>query len=206
MPINPRLVRATNILERRLFLKALALGFAAPFAFKLARTATAQTTAAPKRLFVLFLPHGVPPEHYNPRVGSSPTDFALDQTNVSILGPLEQYKQYVNVYGGFQYPGKGDTHAGIVNCLSGYTEADETAPRTSVEHVIANSLGVKPLILGACSHQPFGLDRTASCSGTARRSIRRRTPPRWRIRCSEAPEAALPPLRSTPTSSCARSY
>jgi hypothetical protein len=158
MPINPRLVRATNILERRLFLKALALGFAAPFAFKLSRTATAQPTPAPKRFFLLFLPHGVPPEHYNPRVGSSPTDFALDQTNVSILGPLEQYKQYVNVYGGFQYPGKGDTHAGIVNCLSGYTEADETAPRTSVEHAIANSLGVKPLILGACSHQPFGLD------------------------------------------------
>jgi hypothetical protein len=158
MPMNPRLVRATKILERRLFLKALALGFAAPFAFKLARTATAQPTPAPKRFFLLFLPHGVPPEHYNPRVGSSPTDFALDQTNVSILGPLEQYKQYVNVYGGLQYPGKGDTHNGIVNCLSGYTDQDENAKRVTLEHAIANSLGVKPLILGACSHQPFGLD------------------------------------------------
>ena len=48
-----------------------------------------------------------------------PTDFALDKTNVSILGPLEPYKQYVNVYQGFQYVGDGVTHAGIVNCLSG---------------------------------------------------------------------------------------
>ena len=158
MPTNPRLVRATQVLQRRLFLKALALGFAAPFAFKLSRTATAQPSPAPKRFFLLFLPHGVPPEHYNPRLGGSPTDFALDQTNVSILGPLEQYKQYVNVYEGFQYPGKGDTHAGIVNCLSGHDDQDETTPRTTLEHAIANSLGVKPLVLGACSHQPYGLD------------------------------------------------
>ena len=47
------------------------------------------------------------------------TDFALDQTNVSILGPLQPYKSYVNVYQGFQYPGAADTHTGIVNCLSG---------------------------------------------------------------------------------------
>ena len=62
------------------------------------------------------------------------------------------------MYQGVQYVGKGDTHSGIVNCLSGYTEADTTAPRTSVEHVIGKALNIKPLILGACSHIPNGMD------------------------------------------------
>src|SRR5688572_27592483 len=159
MPLNPRLVRAKSILERRVFLKALGLGMAAPVAFKLARSATAQSVGAPKRFFLLFMPHGIPPEHYNPRAGSSPTDFRLNDTNVSILGPLEQYKQYVNVYEGFQYPGKADTHDGIVNCLTGYSGADTTAARTSIETVIAKGLGTKATILGACSHLPYGLDK-----------------------------------------------
>jgi hypothetical protein len=158
MPLNPRLARAKSILERRVFLKALGLGMAAPVAFKLARTATAQSVGAPKRFFLMFMPHGIPPEHYNPRAGSSPTDFRLNDTNVSILGPLEQYKQYVNVYEGFQYPGKADTHNGIVNCLTGYSGADTTSARTSIETVIAKGLGTKATILGACSHLPYGLD------------------------------------------------
>src|SRR5262249_6626015 len=61
------------------------------------------------------------------------------------------------VYQGFKYPG-GSTHTGIVSCLSGAHTVDSTTPRTTVEHVIAHGLGVKPLILGACSHQPYGLD------------------------------------------------
>ncbi len=158
MPLNPRLVRAKSILERRVFLKALGLGMAAPVAFKLARTATAQSVGAPKRFFLMFMPHGIPPEHYNPRAGSSPTDFRLNDTNLSILGPLEQYKQYVNVYEGFQYPGKADTHNGIVNCLTGYSGADTTSARTSIETVIAKGIGTKATILGACSHLPYGLD------------------------------------------------
>src|SRR4029077_16290875 len=132
-----------------------ALGLSVPLAAKLARIATAATTPAPKRFFLLYMPHGIPPEHYNPQVSaSSNTDFALDKTNVSILGPLEPYKQYVNVYEGLQYIGKADTPEGIVNCLSGYQQADTTTSRTTIEHVIGKSLGVKPLILGACSHQP----------------------------------------------------
>jgi hypothetical protein len=142
-----------------MFLKALAFGLAIPAAARLARIATAAPTASSKRFLVYFMPHGIPPEHYNPRVmGGDPTNFDLDKTNVSILGPLQEYKSYVNVYQGFQYPGAADTHSGIVNCLSGTTVVDTTSPRTTVEHVIGKALGVKPLILGACSHQPYGLD------------------------------------------------
>jgi hypothetical protein len=159
MSKNPRLFRAVKAIERRMFLKAIAAGLAVPAALRLARVATAAPGASPKRFFVFFMPHGVAPEHYDPRVSASdPTSFALDQTNVSILGPLEAYKSYVNVYQGFQYPGPAATHTGIVNCLSGSLVTDTTTPRTTVEQVIAKSMGVKPLILGACSHLPYGMD------------------------------------------------
>lgn len=127
---------------------------------KLSRLATASPTPAPKRLFVFFMPHGVAPEHYNPRVTEGNwREFALDQTNESILGPLEPFKEYVNVYEGFRYPDIMGTHEGIVNCLSGVETLDTTTPRTTMEHVIAQALGVKPVILGACAHIPFQLDQ-----------------------------------------------
>jgi Protein of unknown function (DUF1552) len=156
---NSRLLRAARGIERRMFLTAMATGLSIPVAARLARIATAAPTPVPKRFFVFYVPHGVAPEHYNPRVSASdPTDFALDQTNVSILGPLQAYKQYVNVYQGFQYTGAASTHSGIVNCLSGSTSVDTSTSRTTLEHVIGKAIGVKPLILGACSHQPYGLD------------------------------------------------
>jgi hypothetical protein len=138
-----------------MFFKALALGLSVPLAAKLARLALAAPTAPVKRFFLLYMPHGIPPEHYNPR--GMGRDFVLNQTNLSILGGLEPYKPYVNVYQGFKYPG-GSTHSGIVSCLSGVQTVDTSTPRTSLEHVIAKGLGVKPLILGACSHIPSQLD------------------------------------------------
>jgi Protein of unknown function (DUF1552) len=160
MQQHVRLIRATRLLERRMFLKALALGLTVPVAARLARTATAATSAAPKRFFLFYMPHGIPPEHYNPQVADTDrTSFALDKSNVSILSPFQKYNSYVNVYQGFKYLA-GATHSSLLSCLSGLDGApgDETTPRTSVEHVIAHALNVKPLILGACSHLPYGLD------------------------------------------------
>lgn len=165
-----RLVRATQRLQRRLFLKALALGLAVPAALRLARTATAADAAPPKRFFLFYMPHGVPVEHYNPLVSDSDrSDFALDQTNISILGPLQKYRSYVNVYQGFKYQG-GDAHDGLVNCLSGLPgKPDESRPRATLEHAIARDLGVKPLILGACSHLATAFDKNGKLfwDGTA---------------------------------------
>jgi hypothetical protein len=169
MQQHVRLIRATKILERRMFLKALALGLTVPVAARLARTATAAPATAPKRFFLMYMPHGIAPEHYNPQVSDTDrTMFALDKTNVSILGPLQKYNSYVNVYQGFKYPG-GATHEGIVNCLSGYSGTDTTGARTSVDQVIAQGLNVKPLTLGACSHQPYGIDNNGMLfwNGTA---------------------------------------
>lgn len=168
MPLGrrrPAPSRAELAVNRRMFLKAVGIGMSVPAAMRLARMATAQTSVPPKRFFLMYIPHGTAPEHFNPKITgydakatANYTDFALDQTNISILGPLQPYKSYVNVYQGFQYPGNADTHTGIVNCLSGTTVADTTTARTSVEHVIAKALNVKPLILGACSHITNGLD------------------------------------------------
>ena len=162
---RPEPSRAETAVNRRMFMKALALGMSVPAAMRLAKMATAATTAAPKRFFIMYIPHGTAPEHWAPKVtGQDPkatanyTNFALDQTNVSILAPLQPYKSYVNVYQGIQYPGAADTHTGIVNCLSGTQYTDQTSARTSVEQVIAKAMNVKPLILGACSHQTYGLD------------------------------------------------
>jgi hypothetical protein len=107
----------------------------------------------------MYIPHGIACEHYNPKMGADGVSFDLDQTNESILGPLQPYKQWVNVYEGLSYPDfPGITHEGIVNCLSGLKTLDDTAPRITVEHVIAKGINAKPLILGACSHMPFGID------------------------------------------------
>jgi hypothetical protein len=166
MPLGRRRPsRAEKAVNRRMFLKAMALGMSVPAAMRLARMATAQAAKPPKRLFLMYIPHGTAPEHFNPKItNANPlvqanyTDFTLNETNVSILGPLQPYKQYVNVYQGFQYPGKADTHTGVVNCLSGSQATDTSTARTTVEHVIAKALNVKPLILGACSHITNGLD------------------------------------------------
>ena len=158
-----RVARARRGLERRLFLKAVGLGMAAPIAWQLCRSAVAQAQAArPKRLMIYFMPHGVPPEHYNPVWNTStPTEFSLNQSGVSILGALEPYKQYVNVLQGFAYPG-ASTHQGILTVLSNFgdgSKVDDTSPRTTFEHVIANALGARPLILGAVPHRPCGIDQ-----------------------------------------------
>jgi hypothetical protein len=166
-PPGSQVSRAAAAIERRMFLKAMALGLTLPAALRVARLATAARATAPKGLFLMYIHHGTAPEHYAPKVNNATvdptmaatyTDFDLDKTNVSILGPLQAYKSYVNVYQGIQYVGAAATHTGIVNCLSGIQQADTTTPRTTVEQVIGKALNIKPLILGACSHQPFGLD------------------------------------------------
>lgn len=164
MKEHTRVARARRGIERRLFLKAVGLGMSAPIAWQLCRSAVAQAqeAARPKRLMVYFMPHGVPPEHFNPVFNpATPTEFALNQSGVSILGSLEPYKRYVSVLQGFSYPG-ASTHEGILSVLSNFGDGravDDTSPRTTFEHAIANALGARPLVLGAVPHRPCGIDK-----------------------------------------------
>ena len=113
------------------------------------------------------MPHGAPPEHFRPQVmENDPTSFTLGQSGVGILGPLEeQLKQYTTVIQGLKYPKGAMTHEAIISCLSGVSAPDgvslpdDSVSRVTLEHQIAAGLGVKPLILGACAHRSFGLDK-----------------------------------------------
>ena len=158
---NVRADRAAERVKRRIFLRALGLGLTLPMAHRLAGSALAQASPRPKRLMVFFMPHGVPPEHYNPKVvAGNPSDFTLADSNVSILGPLEPYKSYVNILQGFKYPPGATTHEAILTALSNAELGqDQETPRTTFEHVIANGLGVRPLVLGAIPNRGFGLDK-----------------------------------------------
>ena len=147
--------RAAKRLRRRLFLKALALGLSVPAAARLAGTALAEPGARPKRFMVFYTPHGNPTEHYNPElIGGDRTSFSLTANGEGILGPFEDYKQHMNVLQGFYHPKGLMTHDAVVACLSNAdaTDANDPRPRTTVEHAIANALGVKPLVLGACPY------------------------------------------------------
>ena len=155
-----RVVRASKGIQRRLFLRAAALGLAAPAALNLSRLAVAAPAAAPKRMLIFHMPHGVPNIHYNPKVtGSDLTQFTfkLPQGFQSILGGLEPYKQYVNVYQGFKYPNVngGGPHVNAVNFLTNSNDVAGNAPRLSIDHAIGQKLGIKPLNLGA-SARPLG--------------------------------------------------
>ena len=153
---NTFVARASKRIQRRVFLRAAALGLAAPAAFNLSRLAVAAPIAAAKRLLIFHMPHGVPNIHYNPKVmGGDLTQFALDQSFKSILGPLEPYKQYVNVYQGFKYPTAGGPHFDAVNFLTNSSDIEGNAPRLSIDHAIGQKLGIKPLNLGA-SARPLG--------------------------------------------------
>jgi len=151
--------------RRRVFLSALGLGLTASAAARLSRVALAQTTPAPKRFMLFYMPHGAPPEHFCPQVmADDPTNFALDKSGVSVLGPLQALKQYTTVIQGITYPQGAMTHEALTVALSGLSGGPDTLPaetvsRVTLEHQIAAGLKVKPLILGACAHRPFGLDK-----------------------------------------------
>jgi hypothetical protein len=148
------------------FLRALALGLPLAAAARISSVALAQAGSRPTRFLLLYVPHGVPPEHFRPQVmdgdGSS---FSLSQSGVSILGPLEeQLKPYVSVVQGLKYPEGAMTHEAIRVCLSGIPGtagvlASDDVPRVTLEHQIAAAWQTKPLILGAVPHRPFGLDQ-----------------------------------------------
>lgn len=159
---------APSRVRRRVFLRALALGLPLGAAARVSRVALAQAGARPTRFLLLYVPHGVPPEHFRPQVmAGDGTSFSLSQSGVSILGPLEeQLKPYVSVVQGLKYPEGAMTHEAIRVCLSGIAGtagalASDDVPRVTLEHQIAAAWQTKPLILGAVPHRPFGLDQDA---------------------------------------------
>jgi hypothetical protein len=132
-----------NWLERRTFLKAIGLGIAAPLALKMSKLATAQSAGKPTRLFIMYLPHGAPYEHYDPKMAGGVMDLAA--SGQGILSPLEPYKEWLTVLRGVGIQ-TADNHDAIRSVLTGKDGLD------SIDYIIAKQLGLPAHVLGV---QPY---------------------------------------------------
>lgn len=138
-------MRALQQLRRRVFLAALAAGASAGLSSKLARRAGAAPTSAPVRLFILFVPHGFPLEHFDP-VGSA-GELNLSAKGMGGYSPLEPYKQHVSLVRGIGMNDGAMDHVAIRAALTGFKEGGSV---DSIDYVIAQRLGVSAHALGAC--------------------------------------------------------
>jgi Protein of unknown function (DUF1552) len=128
-------------LARRVFLSALGLGLSLPLAYSSARLAVAQSTPRPRRLFLYYLPHGAPTEHFDNPGGT----FDFDLGGQGVLGPLAPYAQQVTVLRGISMNGASN-HAAIRTILTGNPEGEGS---DSIDGLIAEKLMTTPYVLGA---------------------------------------------------------
>lgn len=136
--LSAKEARDRRRLGRRVFLGALGLGLSLPLAMRSARLAMAQATARPCRLFLYYLPHGAPVEHFDPVGG----DFDLGGKGV--LGPLQPYGAQVSVLRGIGMNG-ATNHGAIRTMLTGNAEGNGS---DSIDALIASAIGTTAHVLG----------------------------------------------------------
>src|SRR5262245_4638696 len=100
-------------LSRRSLLKGFAGALAAPALLSLGslarpRAARAATSGRPRRLLILFTPHGAPAEYFWPK---SAADMASQSGDISILAPLQKHAAKLNVLRGINYVGSDNHYA-----------------------------------------------------------------------------------------------
>jgi len=137
-------MRSLSKLRRRTFLSAVGLGIAAPLAMKMARLAGAAPGPRPTRLFIMFIPHGFPVEHFDPTTGNG--DFNLKAKGIGGLAALEPYQKYVTMVRGIAMADGATNHPAIRAALTGFSEGGTV---DSIDYVIGQSLGVTAYALGA---------------------------------------------------------
>jgi len=135
-------------LRRRTFLTALGLGIAAPVAMKLARLAGAAPGPRPTRLFIMFIPHGFPLEHFDPTTGNG--DFNLSAKGIGGLSPLAPYQQHVTMVRGIGMADMANNHVAIRAALTGFQEGGSA---DSIDYVIGQALGVTAHAFGAIPYK-----------------------------------------------------
>jgi len=146
--------RFANRIQRRTFLRAVSLGIAVPLAAKMSRLAVAAPTTPPTRLFIFYMPHGLPIEHFNP--ASNGSDINLAASGLGILSPLTPYKKWVSVIRGVGMNDMATNHAAIRATLTGFVEGTNPSGVAvdSIDNVIATTLGVTPFVVGARPYTP----------------------------------------------------
>ncbi|HEY2902217.1 MAG TPA: DUF1552 domain-containing protein [Polyangia bacterium] len=138
-----------NDLTRRAAMAALGLGLASPLAFRSSRVARAQAVPRPPRLFIFFIPHGVPWEHFDPVGPNGALDF--NASGIGGFSPLEPYRSSVTVLRGISMANDAHDHNAIRAALTGFPEGGTV---DSIDYTIAKSLGVRPHVLGAFPYAP----------------------------------------------------
>lgn len=103
----------------------------------MSKLAVAEEITRPTRLFLMFLPHGAPTEHYE--VGSG-MDFSM--SGVGVLSPLEPYRNYVTVPRGVSN-NVSTNHEAIGSVITGGSGDN------SIDFQIANQIGATAHVLGA---------------------------------------------------------
>lgn len=131
--------RSVHTLRRRTFLKALGLGLAAPLAAKMSRLASAEPSDAYTRLFIYYIPHGVPVEHFGPAQAGA---FGAES---AILSPLAPFASKSNVVRGIGMNDGATNHAAIRATLTGFSEGGSG---DSIDKIIADTLGRQAYAMG----------------------------------------------------------
>jgi len=145
--------RLLSRIQRRTFLRAVGLGIAVPLAAKMSRLAVAAPTPRPTRLFIYYLPHGMPIEHFEP--AAMGTDINLAASGVGVMSPLIPYKQSVNVIRGISMNNGANNHAAIRATLTGFSDGSANGvPVDSIDNTIATALKVTPFVVGARPYTP----------------------------------------------------
>jgi hypothetical protein len=141
-------------LSRRALLQGV-LGTAA-LSTVLGKTGVALAAGRPRRLLMLFTPHGAPQEFFWPQ---SINDLSSSGKTVSILSPLQRHAKKLAVVRGVNYVGS-DNHPAIRDVFTNKTG-------TSIDSEIARRTGTKALRLGVIPDyaQSFTVDGWLSFDG-----------------------------------------
>jgi len=106
----------------------------------MAKMAAAAPIARPTRLFIMYIPHGMPDEHFDP--GASLT---LTNDGPRILDPLAPFSNYVTVLRGIAMNDGATNHAAIRAVLTGFTDGTRA---DSIDYSIAKALRVTAHAIG----------------------------------------------------------
>jgi uncharacterized protein DUF1552 len=126
----------------------MGLGIGASLAMKMARLAGAAPGPRPTRLFIMFIPHGLPLEHFDPTTTNG--DFSLTGRSMLGLAPLVPYQNQVTMVRGIKMADGANNHPAIRAALTGFQEGGTV---DSIDYVIGQGLGVTAHALGAIPYK-----------------------------------------------------
>lgn len=137
-----RHARARSQLSRRVFLKAVGAGLSVPLAYQMSQLAVAQTGSRPNRLFVFYLPHGAPVEHFDV------SDMAgIVDGGPRILDVLSPYKNWLQVLRNVGIT-TATNHAAIGSTITG------SGASISIDRLIAQQTNLAAHSLGVMNFYP----------------------------------------------------